>query len=160
MKSEYSYMFIALEDLQDAQDLFNLGRYNKSVKYCQQFIEKAMKEIIYRNTPESQDQALKDKVLLSSHNLLNLADRVCEILGESYTSTERRYFRDLKNFYFNVSYPGDAYERVDKETAKDCLIFALTFKAKIEQQQLVLSKNIEDHFKKPFEKSTAVQKNV
>ena len=61
---------------------------------------------------------------------------VSEITGEEYTRHQVKYFRELKNFYHNLSYPGDSYERVDRETAAEYVDFIKSFKLVIMGQQI------------------------
>ena len=120
---------IAQEDYETARFLLDGNRLNPGIKYIQQFVEKSFKEIIVRKGDSESDE---DKLLLGSHNLSRLAQRVERLMEVKFDKEEKLYLRALRNVYFSTSYPGDSYEDIDKETATDMFEWCTKFKTKVD----------------------------
>ena len=118
MAAMNSYKAIALSDLKAARALQELGLYNQSAKFYQQFVEKSLKEIIDQNISDSKET---DLLLIRSHNTFKLAKRVCEILNYEFEKSWLGWFRTVKDYYYEVSYPGDDFTEI---TEKDIVELA------------------------------------
>ena len=141
-----TYHQIAQEDYETARFLLDGNRLNPSIEYIQQFVEKSFKEIIVRKGDSESDE---DKLLLGSHNLSRLAQRVEKLMEVKFSKEENLYLRALRNVYFSTSCPGDSYEDIDKETATDMFEWCTEFKVKVDvlidkavQQQQLKPSNI------------------
>ena len=137
-----TYMDIALDDYARVHRNFEAGDSNACLRYCEQFVEKALKHIIDKNL--NSDRVAEDKELLSSHRVAQLARRVEEILGVEYSKEDYRVFRNLQSYYYDLSYPSDRYEDVDIEEAKYVVDWLEGFKERIcQHQQLQLNSQAE-----------------
>ena len=104
-----TYKDLAWKDLEYAEVMKNQKHWNPCAKFCEQFIEKMLKEIIDLEAHE------EDYPLMHSHNVPKLAKRVETILNHEFSKEDVIWFRRLKDFYFNTNYPGDYYEEVEEE---------------------------------------------
>ena len=98
--------------------------------YCEQFVEKALKHIININI----NCEPSDIALIQSHKVVQLAKRVEQILNIHYSREDYNMFRRLQGYYFDLNYPGDRYEDIDKEETDDVIQWLKNFKIVIEQQ--------------------------
>ena len=112
MRSKYSYIDIAKEDLLAAKETLRAGLYNHSARLCQQYVEKVFKECIARNGTEE-----TDLLLLHTHKLSRLANRCCALLEISFSRTEMAFFRELTDYYFDTNYPGENYIKLSEDEA-------------------------------------------
>ncbi|MCL1987500.1 MAG: HEPN domain-containing protein [Firmicutes bacterium] len=127
MLNQVDYITIALEDLEDAIDFQNRGRWNKCVRYCEQFVEKAFKQVIFAHEETNELLLTKDKKMLYEHKVHKLAKRTEVILNVEYSKEDLRRFRELENYYFNANYPGANYIAVQEETAAEVLNWTKNF---------------------------------
>ena len=112
-----TYKELALKDLEYAKAMKDIKHWNPCARFCEQYVEKMLKEIIDHHAKE------EDYQLMFSHNVPKLAKRVEEILNQKYAKTDIIWFRRLKDFYFNTNYPGDSYEEIEEEEIKDLFIW-------------------------------------
>lgn len=113
MKGKYSYIDMARDDLFAAKEMLRAGLYNHSARLCQQYIEKVLKEcIMHHGTEET------DILLLHTHKLARLADRCGELAEISFGKTEMAFFRELTDYYFDTTYPGENFIKISEEEAR------------------------------------------
>ena len=112
MNAANTYLAIAEKDLEAANVLKQSSIYNQSARLYQQFLEKTLKHIIDCNTG---DVLASDVLLLKSHNLVRLAQRVEVITETSFHKDDVSWLRTAKDYYFEVGYPGDDFFEVTKE---------------------------------------------
>jgi len=87
--------------------------YNHAARFCQQYIEKLLKECIHIHCVTDEDI-----FLLRSHRLSKLATRCKEHTGIKFSAQEILYFRELTDYYFDTNYPGANYLEIDQEEAE------------------------------------------
>ncbi|MCL2016266.1 MAG: HEPN domain-containing protein [Defluviitaleaceae bacterium] len=141
MQNKPDYITIALRDLRSAVVLHKDGLWNNTVISCEQFVEKALKQIVFVNQETDEKLFEKDTKLLKSHKVYQLGKRVEQILGVSYSEEELKRFVKLENYYFNANYPGDDYEAIGEKYATETLEWTKTFAPKIQGQ---IQKQLED----------------
>ena len=107
MKGSYSYIDIAREDLRAAGEMLRAGLYNHAVRLCQQYVEKVLKECLEKHGAGEEDLRLQH-----SHRVFRLAERAAELRGLTFTRTEKAFFRELTDYYFDTNYPGEDYIEV------------------------------------------------
>lgn len=132
MSAMNSYLAIAEKDLEAANGLKEMALYNQSAKLYQQFIEKSFKHIIDCNTGTILESDIN---LLKTHNLVRLAQRVENITGISFGKEDMFWLRIVKDYYFEVGYPGDDFIEITKEQIDD-LSFWVTGFAKVIQTHI------------------------
>ena len=106
-----TYLAIAEKDLEAANVLKQAAIYNQSARLYQQYLEKTLKHIIDCNTGTVPDT---DVLLLKSHNLVRLAQRVEAITGVPFHKDDIAWLRIAKDYYYEVGYPGEDYIEVTK----------------------------------------------
>ena len=106
-----SYGYIALKDLKTATTLYRAGDWNPCMLYCQQCIEKILKQYIQCNVSSV------DRTLLSSHKLLRLANAT----GISQLCIYRDKLSTITYGYFDGRYPGIDYTDYTEEEALSAL---------------------------------------
>ena len=132
MSSLNSYKELALLDYKGAIALKELSLYNLSAKLYQQFVEKSLKHIIDCNQLNSKPE---DKQLLKTHNVLKLGLRVEEIINQKYDKNTLAWFRTVKDYYFEVSYPGDDFTEITESMILELADWVESFKSLVQQQQ-------------------------
>ena len=128
-----SYEGIAKRNLNTAENLLSTGDWNDAVRYCQQYIEKIFKSCI-----EANGSTNDDKILLTSHNIVSLADRVSSLLGISFPKEARPVFFQLRSLYFDTNYPGNDYMDVSENEARE--LYEWTRRFQIEWEKIILMK--------------------
>lgn len=126
MQESNSYSELAKKDLQAAKLMLSGELWNHSARFCQQYVEKILKGFIYLNGEAD------DFSLLSTHNLIKLADKVAILRGTKFTKNEINWFRTLKDYYFDTNYPGDNYVELLEEDAHDAYTWTMEFKKQYE----------------------------
>ncbi|MCL2016265.1 MAG: HEPN domain-containing protein [Defluviitaleaceae bacterium] len=141
MSKEIDYITIAVEDFEEAVNAHSRERWDKTVIWSEQFVEKALKHIIFENGKtaeyalESEEVLDKDKKLLSSHKVHQLGKRVEQILNVSYSEEDFQRFAELERYYFlNENYIVENYISINKQTATELLEWTKLFAPKIQQQ--------------------------
>ena len=136
MNAMNTYLAIAEKDLEAADVLKRSSFFNQSAKLYQQFLEKTLKHIIDCNTGTVLET---DVLLLKSHNLVRLAERVEDITGAAFHKDDMAWLRVAKDYYFEVGYPGDAFIEVTKAQIDDLSSwikdFAIVLQSLVEKQQ-------------------------
>jgi len=127
MKSRYSYLDIAKEDLVVAETMLKSNNLNYSVRLCQQYVEKLFKEALVRYGATKDDMHL-----FHTHNLHRLSIKFSEIFDVEFSEMDELYFRRLTDYYFNTNYPGEDYVRVSLEDAEKILERTLQFQSSYE----------------------------
>ena len=122
-----SYKELADRDLRAAKMMFDGEMYNQVVRFCQQYIEKMLKQVIF-----SEGSTDKDIVLLKSHKVATIAKRYEEISGIKFTLDEIALFYQLTDYYFDTNYPGDDYVELSMEEAEEIYNKVLSMKEKFE----------------------------
>ena len=126
-----SYEGIAKRNLNTAKNLLSTGDWNDAVRYCQQYIEKIFKSCI-----EANGSTNDDKVLLTSHNIVSLADRVSSLLTISFPKDFRSIFFQLRSLYFDTNYPGNDYIEVSEQEARELYEWTRGFQNQWEEKIL------------------------
>ena len=116
-----TFKHISERDLMDAEYLLKGARYSSASRYAQQAVEKRMKHYIKEHGDST------DSVLLTSHNTVKLYDRVVALGGVKGTKEQRMMMSVLKDYYFDMNYPGSDYRDATAEEAEDAVEFAKEF---------------------------------
>jgi HEPN domain-containing protein len=118
-----SYKDIAEKDLKSAEDLleYSEGNYNLIARLAEQYVEKLLKHVIERKG------GTEHLPLLSSHNLTKMYDVLVQLDIIKSVQTDRLFMSQLKDYYFDMNYPGDNYRELGKEEAVLALDFAKAF---------------------------------
>jgi len=130
-----NYYDIAEDDLFEAQDRFNAGRYKQCAMWCQQAGEKYLKYVLVDKlgiTGEGDTEKDKaDAILISSHKLKRIYERINEV-DKLFTIPAASLFA-LTNYYTKARYPGTGFVDVDRETATELLEHAKTVKTAVDK---------------------------
>ena len=129
MQYSPTYKDLADRDLEFAYKIKGQDMQAYSVRAVQQFVEKYMKHIIWYNTEHD------FKGLLTTHNLPGLAKAVEIIVNEKYSKEDKMWFRALRSWYFDTTYPGDNYIEVTEEDEEELFEWLEGFAVKIRKQQ-------------------------
>ena len=119
-----NYYDIAEDDLLEAEDRHNEGRYNKCAHWCQQAGEKYLKYILVSKLGITDDAAVAD------HNLKRIIDRINR--DEKILTIPVAALFALTNYYTKARYPGEGFVEVDKETSSELLEHAKTIKTVVD----------------------------
>ena len=133
MNADNSYESIAKRNLNTAGNLLSTCDWNDAVRYCQQYIEKIFKSCIEVNGSTNDD-----KIMLASHNIVALAERVIRLLDISFPYEYRQVFFQLRSLYYDTNYPGDNYIDVTENEARD--LYEWTREFQIEWEMKILTK--------------------
>ena len=118
-----SYKDLAEKDLKSAEDLlkYSSGNYNLIARLAEQYVEKLLKHCIELKG------STEHLTLLSTHNLTKMYDELVKLGLLKRIQTDRLFMSQLKDYYFDMNYPGDNYRELDKEEAELALNFAKSF---------------------------------
>lgn len=120
-----SYYDLAEDDLFEAEDRYNAGRYNKCAVWCQQAGEKYLKYILVDKLGvDATDDAV------SSHNLRRIFERINRDRKNLDIPASALY--SLNSFYTKARYPGEGFVEVDRETAAELLEHLKTIKTAVD----------------------------
>ena len=119
-----NYYDLAEEDLIEAIDRYDAGRYNKCAYWCQQAGEKYLKYILVNKLGATGDSAAMD------HNLKRIADRINR--DKKVLAIPVAALFALTNYYTKARYPGEGFVEVDADTALELLEHAKTIKAVVD----------------------------
>ena len=114
MLGSKSYIDIGRLDLKSAGGTLLMQLYNPAARFCQQYIEKLFKEFIYNNCRADDTECI---ILLRSHRLDKLADKVSKMTDITFSSEEKCLFHTLSNYYSDTNNPGDNYIDISEEEA-------------------------------------------
>jgi len=142
-----NYYDIAEDDLYEAQDRYNAGRYKQCAIWCQQAGEKYLKYVLVDKlgiTGEGDTEKDKeDAVIINSHKLKRIYERINET-DKLLTIPAASLFA-LTNYYTKARYPGEGFVEVDNETASELLEHAKAIKTAVDNY--IVSFPIEDGLK-------------
>ena len=113
-----TYQYLGNRDLKDAITLLKAASYSSAGRYAQQAVEKNLKQFIEDNGDTS------DTTLLSGHNTVKLYDRVVELGGLALDKDHRKMMSVLKDYYYDINYPGDCCRELNEEEAQEAVCFA------------------------------------
>jgi HEPN domain-containing protein len=129
-----NYYDIAEDDLFEAQDRFNAGRFKRCAIWCQQAGEKYLKYILVdKLSITGEGDTLKDKEdasIINGHNLKKVYERINE--ADKILNVPASTLFALTNYYTKARYPGEGYVDVDSETAAELLEHAKIVKAAVD----------------------------
>ena len=118
-----SYKDIAEKDLKSADDLlkYSSGNYNLIARLAEQYVEKLLKHYVETHGSTEHLQ------LLPTHNLTRLYDVAVQLGEFEKNQTDRLFMSQLKDYYYDMNYPGDNYRELDLEESETALKFAKAF---------------------------------
>ncbi|MCL2236000.1 MAG: HEPN domain-containing protein [Defluviitaleaceae bacterium] len=116
---KFTYKYLGDRDLKDAKILLDAGSYTASGRLSQQSLEKNMKHWI-----ELQDD-MAHIPLLSTHNIVKMYGVICDLGGLVFDKHDRNFVSLIKDYYFDMNYPGEGCRELNKEEAKDAYDFVV-----------------------------------
>ena len=129
-----NYYDIAEDDLFEAQDRYNAGRYKQCAIWCQQAGEKYLKYVLVDKlgiTGEGDTKKdIEDDAIINSHKLKRIYERINE--AEKVLTVPAASLFALTNYYTKARYPGEGFVEVDRETASELLEHAKTIKTAVD----------------------------
>lgn len=125
MESKLTYKYIGDRDLRDAQVLLELGSASMTGRLVQQAVEKNLKQFIEDNGDTG------DIPLLSIHSTVKLYDRVAALGGLTSNPDDRKMMSVLKEYYYDVNYPGEECRELTPEEAQEAYDFAVRLSGEI-----------------------------
>jgi len=142
-----NYYDIAEDDLFEAQDRYNAGRYKQCAIWRQQAGEKYLKYVLVDKlgiTGEGNTKKdIDDDAIINSHKLKRIYERINE--AENVITVPAASLFALTNYYTKARYPGEGFVEVDKKTASELLEHAKTIKTIVDNY--LASFPIEDSLK-------------
>ena len=120
-----TYKYLSERDMRDATILYNAGSYAAACRLFQQSAEKILKHYIHIKG------VVEDAEILTSHSNIRLYDRVAELGGLMTDKDDRKIMSVLKNYYYDLNYPGANSREVDKNEAEEIKQFMESFLIKI-----------------------------
>ena len=119
-----NYYDLAEDDLLEAEDRYNAGKYNKCAVWCQQAGEKYLKYILVNKLGITEPNVVSDHSLKRILDRINRDDKILTIpIAVPFA---------LSNYYTKARYPGEGYVEVDRETASELLEHAKTIKTVVD----------------------------
>lgn len=100
------YYSIACNDYKYLLRNIDSDFYNNMAVACQQICEKALKSVLVYVNPDA-------KTIINSHNLRQIYNAINE--GKKILDLDIAKLSLLKDYYFEVRYPGDNFTNVSKE---------------------------------------------
>jgi len=119
-----NYYDLAEDDLLEAKDRHEAGRYNKCAIWCQQASEKYFKYILISK------MAIEDSEILAEHRLKILYDRINR--DKKTIDIPASALFSLSNYYLKARYPGEGFVEVDRELAARLLRYAEDIKSVVD----------------------------
>ena len=120
-----NYKYLGDRDLRDAQVLLKAGSASMTGRLVQQAIEKNLKQYIEDNGNTG------DIPILSAHNTVKLYDRVVQLGGLVNESNDRKMMSVIREYYYDVNYPGEDCRELTPDEAEEAVAFALVFITKL-----------------------------
>jgi len=120
-----TYKYIGNRDLSIAEKLLASKDYSYAAISAQQAVEKYLKHYIDENGDKD------DIVILTTHNLPGLYDRVVALGGLESNKDNRMMMFVLRGYYFELRYPGENFRELGKEEATEAVEFAKKLTAAI-----------------------------
>ena len=119
-----NYYDLAEDDLLEAEDRYNAGKYNKCAVWCQQAGEKYLKYILVNKLGITEPNVVSDHSLKRILDRINRDDKILTIPVAAPFA--------LTNYYTKARYPGEGFVEVDRETASELLEHAKTIKTAVD----------------------------
>ena len=119
-----NYYDLAEDDLLEAKDRYEAGRYNKCAIWCQQASEKYLKYILINK------MGIEDPEILTEHRLKILYDRINR--DNKTLSIPASALFSLSNYYLKARYPGEGFIEVEQELATQLFQYAKAVKAVVD----------------------------
>ena len=113
-----TYKYLGDRDLSDAKVLLQSGSASMTSRLVQQSVEKNLKQFIEDNGDT------EDLVLLSIHNTVKLYDKVVSLSGLDYNKDDRKMMSVLRDYYYDLNYPGEECMEISPDEAKEAVEFA------------------------------------
>ena len=118
--AKISYLEYSNRDFKYANDMFKCENYDPCGRLCQQTVEKRLKHYIEHNGNG------RDKLILLTHNLGVLYERVCELASVAVDNAVVGQLSRLTRYYFDTNYPKEEGNiELTKEMAVEALEVAL-----------------------------------
>jgi len=115
---EMTYKYFGARDFKEAEGVLTLGYFSTAGRLAHQAVEKHLKQFI-------QDKGdIVDMKLLTTHNTINLYERVVQLGGLEFDKEHRKMACVLRSYYFDTNYPGADARELDEEEARDAVDFA------------------------------------
>ena len=143
-----NYYDLAEDDLLEAEDRYNAGKYNRCALWCQQAGEKYLKYILVNKL------GITEPDVVSDHSLKRILDRINRD-NKILTIPVAAPFA-LTNYYTKARYPGEGFVEVDRETASELLEHAKAVKTAVDNY--LSSFPIEDSLKSLSDKFSSKDK--
>jgi len=121
METKLTYKYIGDRDLCDAKILLEAGSASTTGRLVQQAVEKNLKQFIEDNGDTN------DLPILSTHNTVKLYNRVVELGGLPYNADDRKMMALLREYYYDINYPGADCRELTREEAAEAVCFADEF---------------------------------
>jgi len=144
-----NYYDLAEDDLLEAEDRYNAGKYNRCALWCQQAGEKYLKYILVNKL------GITEPDVVSDHSLKRILDRINRD-NKILTIPVAAPFA-LTNYYTKARYPGEGFVEVDRETASELLEHAKAVKTAVDNY--LSSFPIEDSLKSLSDKFSSKSKD-
>ena len=122
-----TYEYLGDRDLRDAKYLLEVGSWSQVGRLLEQAVEKHFKHYISKYGDSS------DKMLLGSHNMVGLYNRFLELSGETVCCKTLADMSLLKDYYYDINYPGDNCRELDEIEARNALDFVVPLISIIKQ---------------------------
>ena len=126
--AKITYKYLGDRDLNDAKVLLKGGSASMAGRLAQQAVEKNLKQYIENNGDTD------DIPILSIHSTIKLYDRVAALGGLISNPDDRKMMSVLKEYYYDINYPGEECRELTPEEAQEAVEFATTLIAKINWQ--------------------------
>ena len=110
-----SYLEYSVRDFEYAKGNLSIGFYDPCGRFCQQSIEKRLKYYIEMHGTTD------DLIILITHNLGKLYDRVCIISKTDQDLAIRGALSKLTDYYFDTNYPKDLNIELTQEMAQEAI---------------------------------------
>jgi len=120
-----TYGYLGDRDLSDAEVLLKGGSASMTGRLVQQAVEKHLKQFIESNG------STEDYALLSIHNIVKLYDRVVALGGLTLNKDDRKMMSVIREYYYDVNYPGEECRELTREEAEEAVFFAKDLIARI-----------------------------
>jgi len=128
MAQELTYKYLGDRDLRDAKILLQSHSASMAGRLAQQAVEKNLKQYV------NDHGTTEDLFLLSAHNTVKLYDKVASLGGVISNRQDRMMMSALREYYYDINYPGVDCRELTLEEAAEAVHFAERFIAQIQFQ--------------------------